>query len=287
MGKAKDITGHVFGRLTALYPHHQGDDGAWFWLCKCECGNEILCDLGRLNSGNTQSCGCYKRDRTSETFRTHGMTNTKLGKVFKGMKQRCSNPKHSSYKNYGGRGIRVCEEWLTDSSSFFEWAVDNGYVEGLVIDRIDNNGPYSPENCRWTTYTENGRNRRDTVFLTLDGKTQDIGTWGEKLGIKPKTIANRLRAGHTTEEALSTSFLKSGPRVGSPPICKSSATKIRLTHNGITKTIKEWSSFLGIGTSTIYFRISKGYPVEDVLSTVPLSCTEKSGHNFVNSVKIS
>jgi hypothetical protein len=267
MGKAKDISGCIFGRLTAISRQYQGEDGAWYWLCKCECGNEIICNLGRLNSGNTKSCGCLKRDTTSSLMRKHGMTKTKLGVVFKGIKQRCSNPKHIGYKNYGGRGIYVCEEWLNNSSLFFEWAAESGYEEGLVIDRIDNDGPYSPENCRWVTPAKNSYNKRDTLFLTFNGRTLAVSEWAEELNINSKTIASRIRAGYTAEEALSTSFLKSGPRIGAPPIYKSFETKKRLTYKGETKTIKEWAFALGLKTSTIYYRISRGYSIEEILST--------------------
>lgn len=133
------------------------------WKCKCDCGNITIVRHGDLRNGSTVSCGCYNYEKESAA-KTHGYSRTKLGNVFEGMKQRCNNPKNKNYEKYGGRGIKICTEWLNDPKKFFDWAIKNGYKEGLSIDRIDVNGNYEPDNCRWAdseTQCLNQRIRKD------------------------------------------------------------------------------------------------------------------------------
>ena len=137
------------------------------------------------------------------TYSKHGMTHTKLYKVFIGMKTRCkksnNNPRN---KHYREKGITICDEWLNDSSKFIEWALNNGYQEGLEIDRIDNDKGYSPDNCRWVTHAENMRNTCKTKMLTVNGETNTIHYFSEKYGIGEHTIYMRLRSGWSHEAAV-------------------------------------------------------------------------------------
>lgn len=129
------------------------------------------------------------------SFPKYGATasyNTKLYKVWFAIKERCFNPNNKSFHNYGGRGITICKEWINDYASFRDWSYENGYQEGLSIDRIDNNGNYSPDNCRWTSRKVQGNNRRNNLFYTLDGRTQSVAQWAEELGIKHNTLLLRL-----------------------------------------------------------------------------------------------
>ncbi|HHL4985314.1 hypothetical protein [Escherichia coli] len=136
-------------------------------------------------------------------YSKHGMTHTKLYEVFKGMKTRCrksdKNPKNKHYKD---KGIAICDEWLNDSSRFIEWALNNGYQEGLEIDRIDNDKGYSPDNCRWVTHAENMRNTCKTRILTVNGETNTIHYFSEKYSIGEDTIRSRLRRGWSHEAAV-------------------------------------------------------------------------------------
>ena len=132
-----------------------------FGLYKCGfCGNEFKAQVQHINSGNTKSCGCYQKRRASETHKTHGLTNSKLYEAWVSIKDRTLNIKHKQYNDYGGRGITICEEWKNDPIAFYNWAMLNGYSDELSIDRIDNDGNYCPENCRWTTPTIQCRNQR-------------------------------------------------------------------------------------------------------------------------------
>lgn len=155
MGKVIDITGQRSGRLTAV--KHIGVDksGSIVWLWLCDCGKEKAIRVTNVKFGRTQSCGCIKETR-------HGLYGTRLYWAWTNMNQRCHNPKTSRYKNYGGRGISVCSEWAT-FEPFYLWATAHGYSDELSIDRINNDGNYEPNNCRWTTASVQANNRRKTV----------------------------------------------------------------------------------------------------------------------------
>ena len=134
-----------------------------FGLYKCGfCGTNFKANTYDINRGDIKSCGCYHKRRASETHKTHGLSNTRLNRIWRDIKSRTLNPKHKDYNDYGGRGITICDEWKNDFKSFYDWAVLNGYEEnkGLSIDRINNDGNYEPHNCRWTTQTIQCRNQR-------------------------------------------------------------------------------------------------------------------------------
>ena len=146
--------------LGALYPTEDSKHKVRFGIYKCGfCGNEFKANTYDINRGNTRSCGCYQKRRTSKSNKTHGLCSTRLYTIWSKLKDRVLNPKDKQYNDYGGRGITICEEWL-DIQNFYDWAMKNEYSDELSIDRIDNDGNYEPSNCRWTTPTIQSRNQR-------------------------------------------------------------------------------------------------------------------------------
>lgn len=197
MAKAINLEGQRFGRLVAIEPIPRPGSRRR-WRCKCDCGNETLTPTQNLLSGKAKSCGCMKIEKATK----HGDSRTRIYRIWNGMKNRCNNENEIGYENYGGRGITVCEEWNNSFEEFRDWSFENGYKEGLTIDRIDVNGNYEPSNCRWVTMAEQNRNKRDNVYLTYNEETKILGDWARLFGIKNNTLSRRIKDGWTVEQAL-------------------------------------------------------------------------------------
>jgi len=195
MAKKIDMCGRVFGRLTVIEEKgREENNGEVMWLCKCSCGSETIVMGGSLRSGRTTSCGCVHKERTIETHTIHGCA-SRSGKhpaynSWDNMKQRCGNPGKKEYELYGARGIIYDPRW-EDFSIFWEDMKD-AWQEGLEIDRIDTNGNYCKENCRWTTAKINNRNRRTTLFITAWGETRSLGDWCEAFGLDYNRTYQRI-----------------------------------------------------------------------------------------------
>jgi hypothetical protein len=204
--------GDKFNRLEIkeIWSERKGGQNATRCLCLCDCGKYSKCWLTSLVNDRTVSCGCYHRERAAERagklMFMHGLTQHPLNFHWNAMKARCKYKSQLMYKNYGGRGIKVCQEWLDDFMNFYNWAINNGWEEGLTLDRIDCNGNYCPENCRWATYEEQANNKRSNVNITAFGETKTLAQWTRdpRCKTKPFNIQYRISQGYTAEEAIST-----------------------------------------------------------------------------------
>ena len=212
MSRFIDLTGERFGRLVVLKKASNLESRVR-WLCRCDCGKEKIVRGDGLRGGDTKSCGCLQKEKASiycKKFKTKHGHDTRDGKSktyasWQQMVQRCTNPSNKSYCNYGGRGITVCGRW----GKFENFLEDMGEVpEGHQIDRIDNNGNYCKSNCRWATRKEQGRNKRNNLFITYKGKTQLLVECAEQLGVKYYTLWSRLSRGWSIERALTTPVKK-------------------------------------------------------------------------------
>lgn len=189
----KNMKGVRFGRLVALEHVGFASNGATLWRCKCDCGNETIVRQCNLNSGKTRSCGCLDIDNTKEANTTHGKSGTRLYNIWSKIKERCYNSNRPAYKNYGRKGVVMCDEWRNDFQVFYDWAMVNGYQNNLTIDRINSNGNYEPSNCRWLTLSENVRLKNATTFISIGELSLTIHDWAIRINIDPATLMSRYK----------------------------------------------------------------------------------------------
>lgn len=197
MALYKNLAGKTLGRLTAIEYIKPSK-----WSCLCSCGNSVVVPAHNLLNGTAKSCGCIRTEKLVERRKSHGMTNTPTYIAWCNMKQRCYKPDWAGYKNYGARGITVCDRW---TDSFENFLADMGVrPDGFSLDRVDSNGNYDLDNCRWVDWSTQMNNQRKTVLMTKDGITLSRSQWARKLGIKVDLIRARQKSGMTDEEALTT-----------------------------------------------------------------------------------
>ena len=234
----KDLTGKKFGKLTAVAVE-KSHGGHIYWRCTCECGAEKIVRGSHLLDGHTTSCGC------SPPRKTHGESRSRLYVIWNNMKQRCGNPVDPEYQAYGGRGITVCSEWCNSFEAFRDWALANGYSDDLTIDRKNNDGPYTPENCRWATPKQQSNNTRRNRTYIHNGQEKTIPRLAMESGLRQGTIRERLSRGWTLEEALS-------PLKPTGKARKSvDAEKLKeLRNNGVS--VRKSCEILGISAPTYY-----------------------------------
>ncbi len=262
MALTKIKIGDHFGRLTVIgfAGHSRTKSGKSKLLvkCKCSCGNVIITPSNNLITGDTKSCGCYSKDIARESHLgksynyKHGgtMYNSRLYKVFSAMHQRCENPNCDHYNRYGGRGIYICKEWSGENGffNFREWAMNNGYNPDApkgecTINRIDNDGPYSPDNCEWVNMKTQINNTSINRYITYNGETHTVSDWANILGIKFSTLENRLCNGWPIEKALST---------------KAEKNITFINYNGNNYSVAEWCYIFGLAQTTVSSRIERG-----------------------------
>lgn len=201
MGRRLDIEpGQKFNKLTIVREVERTSIKRRF-LCQCDCGNYTQVNLNMLRTSAIKSCGCLLVENGKKN-KIHGQWKSKLYAIWRDMKQRCLNPNNQQYKNYGGRGIKIRDEWL-EFNSFYQWAIKSDYKVGLSIERKDVNGNYEPSNCTWIPKSEQLNNLRRTRWVTWSGETRNIAQWSAKTGLSSETIRRRLAYGWSIDRALS------------------------------------------------------------------------------------
>lgn len=200
-GKPQNLQNMKFDKLTALKIVGYSKCGSAIWLCQCACGNFIKITASALKNDRPHSCPHCKNVAFWSKKQTHHESTSRLYEIYYNMKKRCENENAINYHNYGGRGIKVCEEWK-EYLPFSQWAKANGYSDNLTLDRIDNNGNYCPENCRWVTYKEQANNTRVNRVICFNDQSHTLTEWSVITGIKKTTIHQRLKRGWSVEKAL-------------------------------------------------------------------------------------
>lgn len=203
----QDLTGQKYGRLTVV-SLYGSDRKKTLWNCRCECGRESVVDAANLKSGNTKSCGCLNVEKWGTNSYRHGGCKERLYRVYANMKDRCYCATNRQYRRYGGRGITMCDEWRRSYLPFKSWAIENGYDENAArgqctLDRIDNDGPYAPWNCRWVTQKEQCDNKSTNRVITYHGESKPLSKWCEELGLSYGTVWARIcKYGYSVEMAF-------------------------------------------------------------------------------------
>ena len=202
--------GQKFGRLTvkkAVKANSGTHRSHWEWVCKCDCGKEVTAVPASIVLGTTRSCGCYAHELISKLGKqsAHKYPTYQYKQLwwkYNAMKTRCNNSDSPRYADYGGRGIKVCEEWNNSFDAFVEWALSHGYEEGLTIERLDVDGDYCPENCIFITLEEQAKNKRNTIWVNYDGKRVRLIELCEKKGMPYRTVKRRIKRGWSVEDAI-------------------------------------------------------------------------------------
>jgi hypothetical protein len=203
--RARNLSGQRFGRLTAIEPTSERVNKKIVWKCACECGAFAFAASSNLINGHTTSCGCVRR----EVRLTHGLSATRAYRSWVAMMARCYDRTHKGYHSYGGRGITACDRWLNVEA----FIADMGPRPcGTSIERVDNSKGYQPDNCKWATPKQQGRNRRSNRMLTANGLTLCVADWADRVGLSKQQIADRLRLGWSDAAAVTTPKLRRGTR---------------------------------------------------------------------------
>ena len=240
--KGYKYEGQKFGEWEVLKGLGKG-----VYLARCSCGKTKEVHISNLTRGLSTNCGCIQRKVLSEKNKTHGMAKSHIYKVWRGIINRCENSNVKSYKNYGGRGIKVCKEWHK-FENFYKWSEKNGYIKGLEIDRIDYNGNYEHDNSRWITHKENSNNKRNTIFITINGITKPETVWEEENGLRKGLIRERIALGWEEKDYLNKPSSERDGRF----------KPILIDINGKKLTFKEISKIYGLTVGCLQTRYSKG-----------------------------
>ena len=241
-GVIRDLSGVRFGRLVAIEPCGRTNARAVIWRCRCDCGNDHQVASQSLVDGKSKSCGCFKALFPAHN-RTHNMSGTPLFRMWAAMRNRCQNENVKAYRHYGARGIKVCERWQ-DFAAFYADMGDRPSPDHS-IERIDNDGPYSPENCRWATKKDQASNKRNNRYITANGQARTMADWARELGCTPGAILGRIRAGMSEQEAVTTPI----PERPNAKLCSDDALRIRSLSKDVSQA--EIARMFGVSKKTI------------------------------------
>lgn len=261
--KVLDITGQRFGRLTALKRLYSANNGVSYWLCKCDCGNEVVRGLGSLRTNRNHSCGCWIKE--GNMCRRHSACKTITYRSWSSIKARCKDKTDSHYADYGGRGIKVCDRWL-GKHGFENFLADMGERPGkeYSIDRIDVNGNYEPSNCRWATAETQANNKRSNIYIEHNGERHSICDWSRSFGVDAKRARKRYYRGLSFERIFEKSTL---PKPGSKGTLIDD--EVRFIRNYVGKYEDCSSSFLKeygkILSQTMYYNIRAKRAYADII----------------------
>lgn len=197
--------GRKFGKLTVT--GFVFKNKRWLWECKCDCGGSTICYPNLLIRGKQKSCHCGKSITFHNMNYKHGGAGTRLYEIWCGMRKRCNNPNSKRYKNYGGRGIKIANEW-EEYEEFQRWAVENGYQDGLTLERKDVDGDYCPENCTWIPLKSQALNKTSNIKIEIDGIEKPLSEWCKQFGLKYSTAYSRIHRGIDPEDAIKTPVAK-------------------------------------------------------------------------------
>jgi hypothetical protein len=263
MPAKKDLTGKTIKNIKVLKNLGINKYHKSIFLCECYCGNEFVCVGSSLENGNTSSCGCYSKIKSKENGlnnKTHGLTNSRLYSIWNGLKERCYNKNClKDYKNYGGRGITVCYEWLDKNNgfiNFYNWSMANEYQKDLTIDRIDNNKGYSPDNCRWCTQKQQCRNRRNNHIIIYNNISKTMIEWAEYCNIDYYLFKSKIKHFSLKDIIENT--------------CESKNIKY-ISYQGLRKSLKEWSNILNIPYNTLSTRLQRKWTVERAFNNINIT----------------
>lgn len=207
--KHKSYIGKKFNSLTILDVEVSDKRVRYRFVCKCDCGNTTIVRTGRVINGYTKTCGCRNKGYNYHDADQLSIKYRNIYSIWNTMRHRCYDPKNHKFKNYGARGIVVCDEWKYKFEPFLTWALQNGYKKGLTIDRINNDGNYEPSNCRWANPTTQARNKTTNKLVTYKGETKCVAQWCDDLNISYDTVRARIRLGWSADKAFETPISRS------------------------------------------------------------------------------
>ena len=251
MKEFKDLIGQSFNRWTVIgISDKTNKHYDRYWLCQCSCESKTIREVSELSliKERSKSCGCYSKEKTTEMNKERAFTDKyphykRIKSIYDGMRKRCYNINKDNYDSYGGRGISICKEWLDNFMVFYNWATNNGYQDNLTIDRINNDGNYEPENCRWATQEMQDYNRRTTIYLTIDGESKTVLEWEKISGLSWSVLWQRYnKSGYRTKEEM----------------FKKLKVVTKIIHNGIEKTLRQLHEETGLGIAILEWRNKQG-----------------------------